>query len=272
MRFPSPTSRSGQRVYLSLGDLFWAVASPMVALWLRGTELLFSPDWTVVGLYWALASSFALMAFFVLRIQDGMNRYFSAHAALDIAEAVLFAELMTTAAMFTLTRLDGIPRSMPLMHGVLLATGVIAVRILIRVVFSEQNEVNNYNCRRERIILIGANPFAAVFIQLLRACAPQREPVIAVLDSSGAMVGRAISGVQVLGSHHELDAIIGEFAIHGVSANRVVVAGEVDTLSPTVLHEVERVCLKRKIQLCFLPRMIGLTERGPSEEPVESLG
>ena len=271
MRFPSPTSRSGQRVYLSLWDLFWAVASPMVALWLRGTELLFSPDWTVVGLYWALASSFALMAFFLLRIQDGMNRYFSAHSALDIAEAVLFAELMTTAAMFTLTRLDGIPRSMPIMHGVLLASGVIAVRVLIRVVFSEQNEVSNYNCRRERIILIGANPFAAVFIQLLRACAPQREPVIAVLDSSSAMVGRAISGVQVLGSPHELDTIIGEFAIHGVSANRVVVAGEVDTLSPTVLHEVERVCQRRKIKLCFLPRMIGLTERGPSEESVDSV-
>ena len=271
MHFPSPTSRSGQRVYLSLWDVFWAVASPMVALCLRDSDILFSTDWTVVGLYWALASGFALMAFFALRIQDGMNRYFSVHAALDIAEAVLFAELMTTAALFTFTRLDGIPRSMPVMHGLLLATGVIAVRLLIRVVFSEQDHVNNYNRCRERIILIGANPFAAVFIQLLRACAPQREPVIAVLDNDSTMVGRAVSGVQVLGPPDELDTIVGEFAIHGVSTNRVVVAGEVDTLSPTALHEVERVCQRRKIKLCFLPRMIGLTERGPSEEPIKSV-
>ena len=271
MHFPSPTSRSGQRVYLSLWDLFWAMASPMVALWLRDSDILFSADWTAVGLYWALASGFALMAFFALRIQDGMNRYFSVHAALDIAEAVLFAELMTTAALFTFTRLDGIPRSMPVIHGLLLAIGVIVVRLLIRVVFSEQNDANNHNRYRERIILIGANPFAAVFIQLLRACAPQREPVIAVLDNDSAMVGRAISGVQVLGAPHELDTIVGEFAIHGVSTNRVVVAGEVDTLSPTVLHEVERVCQRRKIKLCFLPRMIGMTERGPSEEPIASL-
>ena len=270
MHFPSPTSRSGQRVYLSLWDLFWAVASPMAALCLRDSDILFS-DWTVVGLYWALASGFALMAFFALRIQDGMNRYFSVHAALDVAEAVLFAELMTTAALFTFTRLDGIPRSMPVIHGLLLATGVIVVRLLIRVVFSEQDEVNNYNRRRERIILIGANPFAAVFIQLLRACAPQREPVIAVLDNDSTMVGRAVSGVQVLGPPDELDTIVGEFAIHGVSTNRVVVAGEVDTLSPTALHEVERVCQRRKIKLCFLPRMIGLTERGASEEPIKSV-
>jgi hypothetical protein len=35
-----------------------------------------------------------------------MTRYFSVHVALDIAEAVLFAELMTFVVLFTLTRLD----------------------------------------------------------------------------------------------------------------------------------------------------------------------
>jgi lipopolysaccharide/colanic/teichoic acid biosynthesis glycosyltransferase len=245
------------------------MASPIAALWLRDSDILFGTDWTVVGLYWALASGFALVAFFALRIQDGMNRYFSVHAALDIAEAVLFAELMTTAALFALTRLDGIPRSMPVMHGLLLALGVITVRILIRVVFSERYHVNIHSGPRERIIVVGANPFAAVFIQLLRACAPQREPVIAVLDNDSAMVGRAISGVQVLGAPHELDTIIGEFAIHGVSTSRVVVAGEVSTLSPAVLQEVERVCQRRKIKLCFLPRMIGISECEPSEGAIE---
>jgi len=240
----------------------------MAALWLRDSDILLTADWTVVGVYWALASGFAVIAFFALRIQDGMNRYFSVHNALDIAEAVLFAELMTTAALFTLTRLDGIPRSMPVMHGLLLVAGLIIVRFLIRVAFSERNEAGGYSCPRERIILIGANPVATVFIQLLRAYAPQREPVIAVLDGNAEMVGRAISGVQVLGAPHELDAIIGEFAIHGVEIDRVVVAGEVDTLSPAGLHEVERVCQRRKIRLCFLPRMIGMTEEDPYREAV----
>ena len=127
-------------------------------------------------------AGFTLLAFFALKNQDGMTRYFSVHEALDIAEAVLVAELMTTAALFTLTRLDGIPRSMPLIHGLLLAAGVIAVRMLVRVVFSANDEIPDYRCRRERIILIGANPFAAAFIQMLKAYAPQQQTVIAVLD------------------------------------------------------------------------------------------
>src|SRR5205085_6863930 len=118
----------------------------------------------------------------------------------------------------------------------------------------------DYHARRERIVVIGANRFAASFIGLLRAYAPQREPVIAVLDHDAAMVGRAIAGVQVLGAPDELDAIITEFAVHGVDTDRVVIAGEVDFLSPAVLSEIERICQKRQIDVSFLPRMIGVTE------------
>src|SRR5262245_35950228 len=107
MRVPSPTSRSGTRVYLSLWDLFWALVSPRLALYLRDAGILLSADGGVIGYYWLFASSVALLAFFAFRLQDGMTRHFSVHEALEIAEAVLFAELMTFVALFTLTRLDG---------------------------------------------------------------------------------------------------------------------------------------------------------------------
>jgi hypothetical protein len=37
-------------------------------------------------------------------------------------------------------------------------------------------------------------------------------------------------------------AILGEFAVHGVGADREVVAGEPDFLGGTVLQELDRVC------------------------------
>src|SRR5262249_30067003 len=162
-------------------DLFWALISPILALYLRDVDILVRADWSLVGYYWVLASGFALVAFFALRIQDGMTRYFSVHEALDIAEAVLFAELMTFGVMFTITRLDGIPRSMPIIHGLVLLAGIIAARVFVRVVCSQANEGQEYQSRRERIIVIGANPFAASFIQLLKAYSPNHQPVIAVL-------------------------------------------------------------------------------------------
>ena len=276
MRVHSPTSRSGRRIYLSIWDLFWALVSPILALFLRDIDIQSNADWSMLVSYWVLSAGFAIVAFFAFRLQDGMTRYFSVHEALDIAEAVLFAELMTFAVLFTLTRLDGIPRSMPLVHGLLLAGGLLAARVFVRIVASEDNEPPDHQCRRERIILIGANRFASSFIQLLNAYAPQQQRVIAVLDEDAAMLGRAISGVQIFGAPHELEAIVSEFAIHGIGTDRIVIAGEVDFLSPPVLHEVERICKKRQIELTFLPRMIGVSERKSTNapavifEPVES--
>lgn len=270
MPVPSPTSRSGTRIYLSLWDLFWALVSPVLALYLRDADLVFRANWEVLGYYWLFSSGFALVAFVALRLQDGMTRYFSVHEALDIAEAALFTELMTFVSLFTLTRLDGIPRSMPLTHGLLLAGGLIAARIVVRVIFSEDKEPLDYHYRRERIILIGANRFASSFIQLLKAYAPAHEPVIAVLDQNAKMIGRAIAGVHVLGAPHDLDAIISEFAIHGVGTDRVLIAGEEDFLSPAVLQEIRRICKKRQIDLSFLPRVIGVTERKFTDVAVTS--
>src|SRR3984893_11302150 len=157
MSMPSPTSRSGQRIHLSICDLLWALLSPLAALYLREADILYRDDWTGVALYTGMSAGFALLAFLVLRIQDGMTRHFSVHEALDIVEAVLFAELMTLAALFTLTRFDGIPRSIPLIHGLLLAGGLIGIRIILRVARGEAS--GSYAACSERIIVIGANRF-----------------------------------------------------------------------------------------------------------------
>ena len=275
MAVPSPTSRSGKRVYLSAWDMSWAVASPMVALYARNPEIIFHADWSiradwnVLGLYWLLTAGFAIVAFFAFRLQDGMTRHFSVQEALDVAEAVLFAELMTFLALFTLTRLDGIPRSIPITHGVLLLMGLITARMFMRIVFSDDDDaVPDHRLRRERIIIIGANRAASSFIRLLEACAPQRQSVIAVLDDSATMAGKAISGVRILGAPHELEAIVAEFAIHGVEVDRVVIAGEADFLKPAVLQEIERICDRRQIKLHFLPRMIGVSEPLPANVAV----
>jgi lipopolysaccharide/colanic/teichoic acid biosynthesis glycosyltransferase len=255
------------RVYVSSWDLFWAVMSPFVALLLRDGTLLAQGDWTAATYYWLFASGFALLSFFILRIQDGMVRNFSVQEALYIAEAVLFTVLMTCAVLFSLTRLDGIPRSMPLIHGFVLGFGLIAARMVFRIVLSDSEE-QKYQSRHERIIVIGANRFATNFIQMLKSYAPPSQPVIAVLDGDPAMIGRAIAGVQVMGTPQELEALVTEFAVHGIKTDRVIIAGEVDFLSDAVRREVERACQRQQIEMQFLPRMLGITEwRAPAEVP-----
>jgi lipopolysaccharide/colanic/teichoic acid biosynthesis glycosyltransferase len=190
------------------------------------------------------------------------------HQAIDIAEAVLFAELMIFGVLFTFTRLDGVARSIPLIHGSLLLVGLIGVRVLFRGARSAEDKSKSYRNSRQRTIIIGANRLASAFIRMLEAYASEQPPVVAILDDDAAITGQRIAGVRVLGAPRELDAIISEFAVHGVTVDRVVIAGEDDLLSPTVLQEIERVCKKNAAELRFLPRIIGLTEPNPSTQTV----
>ena len=64
MRVHSPTSRSGRRIYLSIWDLFWALVSPIVALYLRDIDIQSNADWSVIANYWVLSAGFAIVAFF----------------------------------------------------------------------------------------------------------------------------------------------------------------------------------------------------------------
>jgi len=259
MRLPTPTSRRKNKVFLSIWDTFWALLSPIPALWMGGALIVSLQDWTMMATYCALSFGFSIVAFLAFRLQDTMTRHFSAHDALDIIEAVLFAELLTGGFLFTLTRLDGISRSVPFYHGLLLAGGLILARIVTRAADAEEGAVNHQS-RRERIIIIGANRLASSFISMLNAYAPNRQTVVAVLDESSKSVGRSVGGVDVLGTPQELDAIVGEFSVHGVHVDRVIVAGDDDLLSSAALHDVERVCKKHHLELSNLPRMLGLTE------------
>jgi lipopolysaccharide/colanic/teichoic acid biosynthesis glycosyltransferase len=263
MVVPSPTSRRKRKVDVSLWDACWAFASSIIALWLGNSLMLAQHDWNAIMIYCGLSTGFAVLAFVAFGLRNTLTQHFSAHEVLDIAEAVLFAELLAYGLLFTLTRLDGIARSTPLYHGLLLLGGLVFIRILTRGGGGERRG-SDYALRRDRIVVIGANRLAASFISMARAYAPNQQAVVAVLDEKSGAVGRSLSGVQVLGTPQELDAIVREFAVHGVHVDRVIFAGDTDLLSSAALHDVERVCKKRQLEISYLPRMLGLTERAQS--------
>jgi lipopolysaccharide/colanic/teichoic acid biosynthesis glycosyltransferase len=263
MQIPVPTSRAGRKSHLSGWDLLWALVCPALALYLRDAQILTNADLGAVTTFWVISTASTLVALFVFRIHEEMAHYFSIHNTVDIARAVVLAELLTCMALFVLTRLDGIPRSTPLIHGLLLASTLVGTRILIAIIQGEDKSIEGH-FRCGRTILIGANRFASFFIKMLNAYSPNQQRVMGVLDERPGMVGRSICGVRILGLPQHLESIIDEFLVHGVRTEHVIIAGEANLLSYDAAREVERVCNDRGIELSFLPRMIGLHGAQPA--------
>jgi lipopolysaccharide/colanic/teichoic acid biosynthesis glycosyltransferase len=256
MRTGSPASRGFLRIRFSLFDTIWALGSPIIALALREAQIV-SIDGSV---YCLISLAFSLIAYSAFRLHDGVSRFFSVNEAWNVVRAVACAELMTCILLFTLTRLDNIPRSTPLIHALILCAGLIAVRAFAR--WRETNSASDLRQPHdgvEHVIMIGSTKLTFLFVKFLAAYCPGQRRVIALLDDSAGMTGRTVSGIRIVGSPDHLQPIIDEFAEHGISTDRVVVGGDEDLLSEETLKEVQRVCEQRQIPLDFVPKLVGLT-------------
>jgi lipopolysaccharide/colanic/teichoic acid biosynthesis glycosyltransferase len=259
----SPVSRGSFAVRFSIFDVLWALISPLLALWVRSAPVLNTLEgWSTVAFYCAIAFVSSLVAFLVFRTRDGMTHLFSVNDALDVAKAVLLSEFFTCIALFSLTRLDGIPRSTPLIHALVLTAGLLSARAFVRMSFADRDVAPNHQLKAspvEHIILIGSNRLSALYIDFLRAYAPDCHRIIAVLDGRAEMVGRSIAGVRVLGQTIDLLPIINEFKEHGIHTDRIIVGGDSAFLPKDVMAEITHICNEYEIDLSYVAQLVGLS-------------
>jgi lipopolysaccharide/colanic/teichoic acid biosynthesis glycosyltransferase len=270
MSVPSPTSRSSLRIRYSLFDVALAALAPLLALSLRNAPVLV---WSEQGLisaggYCVLSLVFSLIAFSVFRIHSAIPRYLSIDDIAVVVKAVIVGEFLTCAVLFTVTRLDGIPRSTPAIHALVLGAGLIVARTVVYL-------VDNAAKTRQRpeqvtnVILIGLNDLSVRFMELLQASSTDRRSLVGVLDPQLQLTGRSVNGVRVFGPPTHLEALIDEFATHGVIADLVVVGTESGELSKEAVSEIRRVCSRRKIELMFLSDVLGVGRAKPAAGPFQ---
>jgi len=264
MRIPPPSSRGAFRFRFGVFDIVWIVLSPVLALYLSNANALSSANWLeIVVLYsgvWATASAIAFLFF---RVQDSVPGHFSVFDALEVSKAVIAAELIACIALFTLTRLEGIPRSAPILHASILAAGLIMVRLANRILSDNRKEWMQGSVASEHILVIGSNQFASLYIKLVKACGSFKH-VVGVLDDRPRLLGRMLEGVRIVGAPGDLDALLDEYTVHGVRVDRIVVSGGPDFLPGEEMSQIRSVCVSRQIGLDFLPALVGLAELGPT--------
>ena len=259
--FPLPSSRSAIRIRFHGFDFFWALVSPLLALELTNAYALDEHNGLASAITFCVilfsTSAFALIVF---RVHGGVARYFSVHDALVIGKAVIVTELMGFIILFTATRLEGIPRSAPIVHALLFAAGLVAARLLARLTANDRPVASHAHAEVEHIVLLGANELSSFYIKLVQRCALDTHNVVAVLDPRQKLFGRAIDGVPIVGSTAHLDSILTEYAVHGIEISRVVVAGNSDDFPAAEIAQMQAICDHRKVKLDPLPGLLNLRE------------
>jgi lipopolysaccharide/colanic/teichoic acid biosynthesis glycosyltransferase len=264
VRTRSPSSHARISVRLSPLDVAVAALAPILALNLRHAITFSGGADSAIVSYCLVSLLSSLVAFAVFRIHGGIPRYFSLRDLVDLALAVLAAETMTCVALFTVTRLEGIPRSVPAIHAMILGAGLLAVRALARFTDLRAAGTTPAAAVPEHVIVIGLNDLSVLFLKFLQAAGRGERKVVAVLDEAPRWFGRSVNGVRVYGPPAQLEALIGEFGTHGVEIGQVAIGVEEGELSAGTMREIRCVCAARNVELAFVPKF--LTPAMPREE------
>jgi lipopolysaccharide/colanic/teichoic acid biosynthesis glycosyltransferase len=266
MRIRPPSSRARVRIRYSLYDVLLAAVSPLLALYIRDAYILSGSGVLLAGTYCLVSFACTLLAYAMFGVQSGIARYYSVHDIIDLGKAVVIAALLTCVVLFVSTRLEGIPRSTPAVHALLLGVGLVTIRALAHVADKRRAHADQAaEADPQHVIVIGVCDLSVLYMRFLEICGLGRQRVIALLDAEPRWIGSAINGVRIYGPPSHLESLIEEFALHGIRTDRVVLGEPEDSLSDAELAEIRRACTRRGINFMSVSGLFDPADRKVAE-------
>jgi lipopolysaccharide/colanic/teichoic acid biosynthesis glycosyltransferase len=242
-------------------DVAAALAAPIVALWLRDPAALTFVDPEPLAIYVSAAACLSVCFFVLFRVAHGLPRYFSFHDAIGIAKASACAVTATAAFSFTVTRLEEIPRSLPVIHFLILVAMLISGRLLHRTMVQRRDLVSAIDIPHEderSVIIVGAGRLAWFYVRLLDSFAVDNRRIAAVLDDDERLHGRSMFGHVILGGTQDVKAILDDLAVHGVKISGFIICERNHDRALELRDRLEPLCLDHGLQLELLAEKLGV--------------
>src|SRR5258708_23879467 len=198
-RFLSPSSQARLFSRLSIYDVAWAAVSPALAYIIRhgGIDRV-----EAVAVYCGVAFIVSLLTFQLFKISQPISQFFSARDAVEVAKACSISVAIAGAFLFTFTRMEETPRSVPFLHFLVLATGLIAGRNIARTRHRWREPLKPESMAEpvENIIIVGTSRLAWFYSKLVEEFADGESRIIALLDERPRFRNRSLNGYFVAGA------------------------------------------------------------------------
>lgn len=254
-------------------DIFMAAMSFVLSLYLRvGEDFMdFLPSfWPGLIIF----SATAAVSYRVFGMNSGVWRYASLRDLLAVMRAVTATILIFLLCMFMITRLELLPRSMPIINWFVLVVMLGGPRLIYRLLKDRRiASILETNARdRIPVLLVGAGDEAELFIRGMQNDREAAYRVVGILDDKGGRVGREIHGVKILGQCSDLANVVNDLAAGGDRPRRLILTRPRHKLGGTALGELVERCETLNLMLARLPDLTefkdALTDGGVTVRPI----
>ncbi len=234
-------------MYLRVGDALFSMAAQM---WLTQMGLFAV---TCVFVFWATG------------VYKGVWRYVSVRDLGVILQAVTLAVIAFVVVSFLLTRLDGMPRSVPGIVWFVVLCVMGGSRLFVRLLKEGRlltiGQAKQHT--RTKVLLVGAGDEAEHFIRATINDTESPYQVVGVLDDKGNRVGREIHTVPVMGTMDDLTKVVKELKSKALPVARIVLTKSASRLGNYEAFSME--AEKLGLSLSRLPAMTNLSHGSKAE-------
>ncbi|HKT16553.1 MAG TPA: nucleoside-diphosphate sugar epimerase/dehydratase [Stellaceae bacterium] len=253
-------------------DLVMAALSFILSLFLRlGTDISqYSPKLLLI--YDLGFTATAAAVFLWAGLYRGIWRYASLPDLLALIRAATLTILIFFPAMFLMTRLTEMPRSLVGINWLLLMALLGGPRFAYRV-FKDRGLDHVFEAARYApvpILVIGAREGADLFIRALARDPRRSYRVVGILADGAARVGRDIGGVPILGTFDDVKSVVDQLTRRDNRPQRLIVCG--DALERPVARRLLDFSAEAGIPLARAPRITDFRATGEDDiqriEPV----
>ncbi|MDT8388519.1 MAG: nucleoside-diphosphate sugar epimerase/dehydratase [Thiogranum sp.] len=192
--------------------------------------------------YLAVVVAVQAIAFHYFGLYRGVWRFASLPDLIRIARAVLVGMAFSAVMIFLISRMEGVPRSVFPLYGLLLISLLGGSRMLVR--WSKDRTL--YVGDTKRVLIIGAGKAGEMLVRdLLRSRDEHFEPV-GFVDDSRMRRGRDIHGIRVLGPSEEITDFV-----ERLDVDLIVLA--VPSANPQQMRRLVGLCEKTQVPFRTVP-------------------
>jgi FlaA1/EpsC-like NDP-sugar epimerase len=185
-----------------------------------------------------------LLTFYLIGLYRGIWRFASLPDLMRILNAVIIGTAISMLVMFAFTRLEGIPRSVPVLYTILLVMFLSGPRMLYR--WSKDQRLTP--AHGQRVLVVGAGEAGEMLVRDLKRKHRESYTPIAFVDDHERRQGRDIHGVPVLGTVDDIVQI-------STKRNIDLIMLAIPSASGRQLRRAVEQCEKSELPFRAVPRL-----------------
>ncbi|HUH84184.1 MAG TPA: nucleoside-diphosphate sugar epimerase/dehydratase [Stellaceae bacterium] len=255
-------------------DVMMAALSFVVSFYLRVGDSVAAYSLPLLIGYDLAFTAIAGAVFWWTGLYRGIWRYASLPDMLALLRAVTIVTLLFFPVMFVVTRLEEMPRSLPLINWLVLMFLLGGPRFAYRA-YKDRGLGHILEATHPNsvpVLLIGARDSAAMFIGEMARDPDRPYRVVGIVGVTLTRVGRELSGIPVLGTIDELPQVVERLTRDGDRPQRLIITAP--GLEGSQVRRLLDMADALTIPLARLPRLtdfkrtVDESEEGPALEPV----